>query len=109
MKRPPRFYSWWMDTLEFFVHGELFRVSERWQPSGMVSYDFAWLNGPNGGTYGFTVGLAATGPAPDARLTREQLVDEARGFIEGFYAPGGIGQEDFPDHTPAHPRNADER
>lgn len=90
-----------MSGLEFSIDGEMFRVTERRQPSGMMSYDFAWLNGPDGGTYGFTVGLqTASGADPDARMTREDLMDEARGFIEGFYEPGGIGEEDFPDHAP---------
>jgi hypothetical protein len=90
-----------MDDLEFSIDDELFRVTERRQSNGMMSYDFAWLNGPDGGTYGFTVGLSSTpGLDPAARMTREQLMDQARGFIEGFYEPGGIGEEDFPDHMP---------
>lgn len=90
-----------MGDLEFSIDGEMFRVSERRQSSGMMSYDFAWLNGPDGGTYGFTVGLqTAPGPDPNAHMTREDLMNEARGFVAGFYEPGGIGEEDFPDHTP---------
>lgn len=96
-----RIYSGGMSDLEFSIDGEMFRVSERRQSSGMMSYDFAWLNGPDGGAYGFTVGLqSAPGSEPNARMTREDLMNEARGFIEGFYEPGGIGEEDFPDHTP---------
>ena len=45
-----------MDAFEVFVQGELFRISERTQPDGATSYDFAWLNGPAEGGYGFTVG-----------------------------------------------------
>lgn len=94
-----------MEDLEFAVDNELFRVIERRQPNGMLSYDFAWLNGPNDGTYGFTVGLAvagtgAAGSDPFARMSREQLVEEARGFVEAFYQPGGIGEQDFPGHVP---------
>lgn len=90
-----------MDDPEFSIDDELFRVTGRRQSNGMMSYDFAWLNGPDGGTYGFTVGLSsAPGLDPAARMTREQLMDQARGFIEGFYEPRGIGEEDFPDHMP---------
>lgn len=92
-----------MSGFEFSVNDEMFRVTERRQSRGMMSYDFAWLNGPDGGTYGFTVGLqAAPGSDPNARMTREELMNEARGFVEGFYEPGGIREEDFPDHTPPH-------
>ena len=45
-----------MDAFEVFVQGVLFRISERTQPDGATSYDFAWLNGPAEGGYGFTVG-----------------------------------------------------
>jgi hypothetical protein len=37
-------------------------------------------------------------------MTQEELLAEARGFVAGFYEPGGIGEEDFPDHTPAQRR-----
>lgn len=84
-----------MEPFEVVVHGELFRINERTQPSGATSYDFSWLNGPAGGTYGFTVGSSSgrTGP--------EELVARARGFVEAFYGPDGIGETDFPNHTPA--------
>lgn len=83
-----------MGPFEFAVDGEVFRVSERFQPDGQMSYDFAWLNGPADGTYGFTVGCAPLG----ARMTRDELVEAGRGFATSFYEPGGIGEEDFPEH-----------
>lgn len=94
-----------MEDIELSVDDELFRVSKRRQPNGMMSYDFAWLNGPNDGTYGFTVGLVAAGTDAAgfdavARMSREQLGEEARGFMEAFYQPGGIGEQDFPAHVP---------
>lgn len=48
-----------MDDSVLSIDGEAFRVSERRQPTGMVSFDFAWLNGPDSGTYGVMVGLSA--------------------------------------------------
>lgn len=45
-----------MEPFEVSVDDELFRISEEVQPGGVRSYDFSWLNGPVGGTYGFTVG-----------------------------------------------------
>jgi hypothetical protein len=66
-----------------------------------VACDFDWLNGPDEGTYGFTVGWTTGLPR------REELVAEARRFVEAFYEPGGIGETDFPNHTraedPQHP------
>ena len=82
-----------MDDLELSIDGELFRIRERNQPPGRLSYHFAWLNGPGDGTYGFFVGLSQ--PIP---MSREALISEARGFVDSFYEPGGIGEEDFPDH-----------
>ncbi len=93
-----------MDDLKFSIDDELFRVSQRRQPTGMMSYDFEWLNGPDNGNYGFTVGLSVDWSDPRAQRTPEQLMDEARGFIEGFYEPGGIGEADFPEHIPARTR-----
>ena len=60
-----------------------------------MSYDFAWLNGPAEGTYGFTVGRSS------GRSAATELVAQARQFVEAFYGPGGLGETDFPDHTPA--------
>ncbi|QYG11889.1 hypothetical protein KY497_00645 [Microbacterium sp. PAMC22086] len=78
------------------VQGELFRVSERTQPDGGMSYDFAWLNGPAGGTYGFTL-------APSSgQIAATELVAQASQFVAAFYGPGGIGETDFPDHIPAY-------
>jgi hypothetical protein len=88
-----------MDPFEVVVQGELFRISERTQPDGGTSYDFAWLNGPAGGTYGFTIG--------GSTAAAKELVAAARGFVEAFYGPGGIGETDFPDHTPANVQRSD--
>jgi hypothetical protein len=84
-----------MDHFEVVVQGERFRISERTQSDGATSYDFAWLNGPAEGTYGFTIGRSS------GRSDAEELIAHARGFVEGFYEKGGIGESDFPDHTPA--------
>jgi hypothetical protein len=91
-----------MDHFDVVVQGELFRISERTQPGGAMSYDFAWLNGPAEGTYGFTVGLTSTG-----RIAENELVAEARRFVAAFYGPGGIGETDFPNHTPADAKRND--
>lgn len=84
-----------MDSFEFTVDGETFHVAERLQEDGRMSYDFAWLNGPAEGTYGFTVGCSPLG----TRMAREELVEAGRGFAASFYGPGGIGEEDFPEHV----------
>ena len=84
-----------MDHFEVVIQGELFRISERRQPGGTMSYDFAWLNGPAGGSYGFTVGRTS------GLASASELVAEARRFVETFYEAGGIGEADFPNHTPA--------
>ncbi|MDN5742355.1 MAG: hypothetical protein L0J68_02670 [Micrococcaceae bacterium] len=93
-----------MDNFEVAIDHELFRISERYQPSGSLSYDFAWLNGPAEGTYGFTVGITGTDSNDVSRMSSEELVEEARLFVEAFYGAGGIGAEDFPDHVPAKNR-----
>ncbi|GAB3537079.1 hypothetical protein GCM10027403_20080 [Arthrobacter tecti] len=85
-----------MEPFEVTIEQEVFRISERRQPTGNMSYDFLWLNGPAEG-YGYTVG----GSHREYRMSREELVDEVRGFLQGFYEPRGIGEEDFPDHRPA--------
>jgi hypothetical protein len=95
-----------MDDFKISVDHELFRISERYQPDGRLSYDFSWLNGPADGTYGFTIGRSGGEAAPNdpdsaSRMSREALVEEARSFVESFFAAGGIGEEDFPDHIPA--------
>lgn len=95
-----------MRSVEFSVDGERFRVSERRGPRGSLSYDFAWINGPAQGGYGFTVGRSVADEASaavvsSARMTEEQLVGEARMFVAAFYADGGIGPADFPDHARA--------
>jgi hypothetical protein len=102
-----------MQPFEVTVDEELFRISERNQPSGALSYDFTWLNGPVDGNYGFTVGrvVAASGDGAsetEARITRDDLVNEAREFAKAFQEPEGIG-EDFPDHVPARTRRLESR
>ncbi|GAB3605931.1 hypothetical protein GCM10027413_13400 [Conyzicola nivalis] len=86
-----------MRDLDLSVDGELFRVRERRQPGGAISYDFAWRNGPAQGGYGFTASFG--GDATDDRLAVE-----ARAFVTAFYGPGGIGETDFPDHVAAADR-----
>ncbi|MFJ6001282.1 hypothetical protein [Arthrobacter sp. NPDC092385] len=97
-----------MDSFDVTVEHGVFRVSERRQSGGALSYDLLWVNGPSGGTYGFTVGrsiLGTGGITSDdaARMTREELVAEVRGFVEHVYEPGGIG-ETWPDHIRARDR-----
>lgn len=84
-----------MNPFEVAVQGELFRVSERTPPHGGMSYDFDWFNGPANGTYGFSV-AASSGQIP-----ADELTAWARGFVDSLYAPGGIGETDFPGHIPA--------
>lgn len=84
-----------MDPHEFTVDGETFHVAERFQADGRMSYDFSWLNGSADGTSGFTVGCSPLG----ARMTREELAEAGRDFASSFYEPGGIGEEDFPEHV----------
>ncbi|WP_104110562.1 hypothetical protein [Arthrobacter sp. N199823] len=98
-----------MDDFEISVDHELFRISERYQPDGRLSYDFSWLNGPVDGTYGFTIGRRGGEAVPNdpdgaSRMSREALVEEARFFLDSFYAAGGAGEEDFPGHIPARMR-----
>lgn len=98
-----------MEPFEVTVDDELFRISERIQPGGALSYDFTWLNGPIDSTYGFTVGrfVAASSDGasvPTFRVTLGDLIKEVRIFVERFFEPGGIG-EDFPDHVPARTRH----
>ena len=86
-----------MDHFDVVVKGELFRTTERARAGGATSYDFAWPNTPAEGTYGFTVGRSS------GRTTRRNSSPKARQFVEAFYGPGGIGETDFPNHTPAIP------
>lgn len=102
-----------MEPFEVIVDGELFRISERRQPSGELSYDFSWLNGPGVGTYGFNANQFIASSADELltcvpSMRRDKLVAEVRGFVNGFYEPGGVG-EDFPDHVPASSRGQDAR
>ncbi|MDQ0734782.1 hypothetical protein [Arthrobacter agilis] len=97
-----------MEPFEVIVDDELFRVSERRQPSGALSYDFSWLNGPAEGTYGFNASRHVASSAEGTvacmpSITRDDLVEEVRSLVKGFYEPGGMG-EDFPDHLSASSR-----
>ena len=83
-----------MHELKVSVGAEVFLVRIRLQPDATVSYDFTWLNGPADGTYGFTMGRGTT-------VSRDDLAAEARLFVDAFYAPGGIGETDFPGHARA--------
>ncbi len=99
-----------MESFEVTIDHEVFRISETRQPGGALSYDFSWLNRPADGTYGFTVGRVTAGTGgmtsdDSARMTRDELVAEVRGFVEDVYEPGGIG-ETWPDHIPARIRQA---
>ncbi len=83
-------YARYMKDFELSVDSEQFRVSERLQPNGVMSYDFTWLNGPNDGNCGFTVAVFAAGSAATrsdvvVRMSLDRLTDEARGFVEAFY------------------------
>lgn len=98
-----------MDPIELTIDQEVFRVSERRQASGAMSYDFVWLNGPDHGNYGFTVGSIAPGAEVEPEMSHDQLVQEARAFVQGFYELGGIGEVDFPDHMPARSLEDGER
>jgi hypothetical protein len=98
-----------MDDFEVSIDHELFRISERHQPSGNLSYDFAWLNGPAEGTYGFTFAKTGAQSNDVLRMSSEELVEEARLFVEAFYGAAGIGGEDFPDHVPAKNRGGNSR
>ena len=95
-----------MQNFETSSDHETFRISQRYRPEGRLSYNFSWLNGLARGTDGFTVGRSggeASSTAPESALSmyREELVESARSFLDSFYAAGGIGEEDFPDHVPA--------
>ena len=99
-----------MDEIELAIEGEIFRISEQIGPDGQTSYHFSWLNGPADGSYGFTVGRFGVGSDSTSaegmpQMTHEQLISEVQGFITAFYESGGIGEQDFPDHTPAQPRD----
>ncbi|MHA7276154.1 hypothetical protein [Arthrobacter sp. HLT1-21] len=103
-----------MKPFDVVVDHELFRISERRQPAASRCYEFVWLNGPMDGTYVLTVGRFATisgGDASDvvARMTEEELIAEARGFARSVYEPGGIAEENFPDHIPAKTRQIREQ
>jgi hypothetical protein len=97
-----------MNPFDVTVEHEVFRISERRQPNGALSYDFLWINGPADGTYGFTVRRSTLGTGgiisnDAARMTREELVVEVKGFVEHVYEPRGIG-ENWPKHVPARDR-----
>lgn len=99
-----------MEDFELSVDGERFRISEQRQPHGKISYSFTWLNGPAAGTYGFTLGLVPIGQdvtidEVPASLSSERLIEEVRHFVDAFYAPGGIRDEDFPSHAAAANRH----
>lgn len=97
-----------MDPFDVTIDHEVFRISERRQPNGALSYDVLWINGPADGTYGFTVGRST--PASEkiisddeARMTPQELTTEVRGFVEHVYESGGLG-ETWPEHVPARDR-----
>ncbi len=75
------------------VDGERFDIRMRTGPNGQRAYDFSWLNGPSGQPYGFTIG---TIDPMSHDLTSADLEEKARGFVLGFFSPGGVGDTDFP-------------
>jgi hypothetical protein len=84
-----------MDDIEISIDCELFCISERRDPDGLTSYDFTWLNGPNNGTYGFTIGLSGIGrdftsSHVGSQMAPELLENEARRFLQRFYEANGI-------------------
>lgn len=86
-----------MTRFEVTVNQERFIVKSR--PGQPGTYDYDWINGPVSG-YGFSERSNAAHKRP-----REELVESIRSFLETFYGPGGIGEEDFPDHVPAAMRH----
>ncbi|WP_247826834.1 hypothetical protein [Arthrobacter antioxidans] len=85
-----------MKPFEVTVECELFRISERRQPGGALSYDIAWLDGPTERAYVFTVGKFTVGSEghtsdAEARMTEEELLDEVRGFVLSWRAGEGGG------------------
>ncbi|WP_206494875.1 hypothetical protein [Microbacterium sp. KRD174] len=75
------------------VDQERFDVREEVQPDGTYRYQFAWMNGPANGGYGFAVG--------GGKLTWEALERAAQGFVRSFFEPDGIGASDFPSFVEA--------
>lgn len=69
------------------VNGEMFDVRESEPSSRVHAYHFTWTNGPEDGTYGFSLG--------SSDLTAEQLERAARSFVQSFFAPDGLGASDF--------------
>ncbi|MBM7412879.1 hypothetical protein JOE38_002702 [Clavibacter michiganensis] len=85
-----------MEAFEVTVRGERWRIAEREPADAAPTYDLTWLSGPDGGTYGFSIG--------GTRRTCEQLTAEATAFVDAFSEPGGIG-EDFVGFVPARFRD----
>lgn len=85
------------------VHGERFDVSTRLGPGGESLCDFTWLNGPDGSSYGFSIG--STAPLPGG-FPLADLEEHAGAFVRSFFSPDGIGPADFPEFV-ASRRRAD--
>ncbi len=83
------------------VRGERFDITETRSKDG-VSHHFAWRNGPANGTYGFTIGHA---PAAAPSMRSEELEAHVHSFLDAFFAPGGVGTQDFPDFAEARQRS----
>lgn len=75
------------------VEGERFDIKMRLGPDGQRFYDFSWINGPSEQTYGFTIG---TNTPMTHEFSPADLEEKARGFVAGFFSPGGIGETEFP-------------
>lgn len=78
------------------VEGERFEVTTRAE-LGQRAYDFTWLNGPGGSSYGFTLGMTSTGTTFPRERSRLELEDEARQFVRAFFSPDGVSPADFPE------------
>ena len=81
------------------VDGERFLAEEAVQPGGNRGYNLTWTNGPDDGTYGFTVArvLVGTQAASRTEMTPDELEEEVGRFVRSFFATDGIGPADFPD------------
>lgn len=90
-----------MTPTDLYVEGEHFSVSIRFEATTRL-YDFNWVNGPSG-DYGFTIGGAS------GDLSESELSGRATGFVRSFFAPGGIGEIDFPDFVASRGRLTSDR
>lgn len=88
------------------VEEESFDVASRPQPDGSSSYDFTWIDGPDGSSYGFTVGFHSPGTPAHREMSRSELEETAAQFVRSFFDEDGIGPSDFPAFVAAHRRSS---